>query len=116
MPALGEPGGLLVFDLMAGGPPLQLAWPAPWRLVPQDMAARAGGGVAVLDRENRRVWLLDRRLGMAAVHPVAPQPPSAFAPADGSPPPVPTTPAPMSSCAWSTWISGSRSRMTRCWW
>jgi phage tail-like protein len=92
VPALGEPGGLLVFDLMAGGPPLQLAWPAPWRLVPQDMAARAGGGVAVLDRENRRVWLLDRRLGMAAVHPVAPQPPSAFAPADGSPPPVPPQP------------------------
>ncbi len=81
-----EPGGLLVFDLLAGGPPLQLAWPAPWHLVPQDMAPRAGGGVAVLDRSQRRVWLLDRRLGMAAVFPVSPQPPSDFAPADGSAP------------------------------
>ena len=42
MPAAGEPGGLLMFDLMAGGPPLQLAWPAPWRLVPHDIDARSG--------------------------------------------------------------------------
>ena len=87
VPAADEAGGLLVFDLLAGGPPLQLAWPKPWRLQPQAMAARAGGGVAVLDREQRRVWLLDRRLGMAAVFPVAPQAPSDFAPGDGSPPP-----------------------------
>ena len=87
VPAAGEPGGLLMFDLMAGGPPLELAWPTPWRLVPQDMAARAGGGVAMLDRENRRVWLLNRRLGMEAVFPVAPDAPSDFSPADGSLPP-----------------------------
>jgi len=95
VPPAGEPGGLLVFDLLAGGPPLQLAWPAPWRLVPQDMAARADGGVAVLDREQGHVWLLDRRLGMASVQPVAPQGTSAFtsadggvsAPAEGGPPP-----------------------------
>jgi phage tail-like protein len=86
VPRPGEPGGLLMFDLLAGGPPLQLAWPAPWRLVPQDMAARVGGGVAVLDRANRRVWLLDRRLGMEAVFPVAPEEPSDFTPADGSTP------------------------------
>jgi phage tail-like protein len=85
VPAPEEPGGLLLFDLLAGGPPLQLAWPTPWRLRPQDMAARAGGGLAVLDRDKRRVWLLDRRLGMAAVSPLTPQPQSDFAPADGSP-------------------------------
>ena len=88
VPAAGEPGGLLVFDLLAGGPPLQLAWPALWRLVPQDMAARVGGGVAVLDRQNRRVWQLDGRLGMAAAFPVAPQAPSDFTPTDGSAPPA----------------------------
>lgn len=88
----GVSGGLLVFDLMAGGPPLQLAWPAPWRLVPWAMAARAGGGVALLDREHRRVWLLDRRLAMAAVFPVAPTAASDFTPSDGSA--VPPAPAP----------------------
>jgi phage tail-like protein len=93
VPRPGEPGGLLMFDLLAGGPPLQLAWPAPWRLVPQDMAARVGGGVAVLDRENRRVWLLDRRLGMEAVFPVAPEEPSDFRPADGSLPPPAAPPS-----------------------
>ena len=71
-------GGLWVFDLLAGGPPLQLAWPTPWRLVPQAMAARAGGGVTVLDREHRRVWMLDRRLAMEAVFPVAPSAASDF--------------------------------------
>ena len=93
LPAAGEPGGLLVFDLMAGGPPLQLAWPNPWRLVPQAMAPRAGGGVAVLDRENRRVWLLDRRLAMEAVFPVAPTAESDFTASDGSPTPLPPAPA-----------------------
>lgn len=83
-PLAADSGGLLVFDLMAGGPPLQLAWPAPWRLAPLAMAARAGGGVAVLDRENRRVWLLDRRLAMEAVFPVAPTAESDFTPSDGS--------------------------------
>ncbi len=72
VPPAGEPGGLLVFDLLAGGPPLQLGWPAPWRLLPHDMAARADGGVVVLDRVQRRVWVLGRGLAMEAVFPVAP--------------------------------------------
>lgn len=80
----GSAGGLLVFDLLAGGPPMELAWPAPWRLVPEDMAARADGGLVVLDRLQRRVWTLDRRLGMAAVFPLAPPAPPEFTPADGS--------------------------------
>lgn len=93
VPAASESGGLLVFDLMAGGPPLQLAWPAPWRLAPWAMAPRAGGGVAVLDGEHRRVWLLDRRLAMEAVFPVAPTAESDFAPSDGSSAPLAPAPA-----------------------
>ncbi|MCW5665812.1 MAG: hypothetical protein KIT35_18435 [Piscinibacter sp.] len=98
VPAAGEPGGLLVFDLLAGGPPLTLQWPEPWRLVPHDLAPRADGGVAVLDREQRRVWLLGRRLGMVAVDPRASAPDDDFAAADGSDPapasPPPATPQP----------------------
>ncbi len=90
VPAAGASGGLLVFDLLGGGPPLELAWPSPWRLVPHDMAARADGGLAVLDRENQRVWMLDRRLAMRAVFPTEPQAPSDFVPIDGSQaPPAP---------------------------
>jgi len=90
VPSATESGGLLVFDLLAGGPPLQLGWPAPWRLVPQDMAARADGGVAVLDRVNRRVWLLGRGLAMESVAPVAPSSPGDFtADPSGVPPETP---------------------------
>jgi phage tail-like protein len=98
VPTTNEPGGLLVFDLLAGGPPLTLQWPAPWRLAPHDLAPRADGGVVVLDREQRRVWQLGRRLGMVAVDPRAPVPDHDFAAADGSdpvfdsPPPVPPRP------------------------
>lgn len=64
--------GFLVFDLLAGGPPLPLSWPLPWVMSPLDMAARPCGGLAVLDRIGHRVWLLNRRLGMEAVFPVSP--------------------------------------------
>ena len=70
LPQDGQSGGLLVFDLLAGGPPLSVGWPADWPFVPHDFAARPCGGVAVLDRAHRRVWMLDRRLGMDAVFPV----------------------------------------------
>src|SRR5262245_6216757 len=74
-PLAGIPGGLLVFDLPGGGPALPLAWPAAWPFEPQDLAPRPGGGLAVLDRTHRRVWMLDRRLGMHAVFTVeAPEP------------------------------------------
>jgi phage tail-like protein len=75
----GFPGGLRVFDLIGGGPALELAWPAAWPLSPHDLAPRPGGGLALLDRDQRRVWLLDRRLGMQAVFPVEPEVPSSFA-------------------------------------
>lgn len=64
--------GLLVFDLLAGGPPLPLRWPLPWVMSPLDMAARPCGGLAVLDQIGHRVWLLNRRLGMEASFPVSP--------------------------------------------
>lgn len=92
VPAAGESGGLLVFDLLAGGPPLQLGWPPTWRLVPQDMAPRLDGGLALLDREQGRVWMLDRRLAMRASFPVVPGAPSDFAPLDGEPAAAPAGP------------------------
>jgi phage tail-like protein len=60
------PAGLLVFDLVAGGPPSELRWPATVTFAPFDLAARPCGGVWVLDRDNRRCWELDRRLAVVA--------------------------------------------------
>lgn len=80
LPTPTQPGGLQVFDLVAGGPALDLAWPAAWPCQPHDLAPRPCGGLALLDRQHRWVWLLDRRLGMQAPFPVEPdEPPSAFA-------------------------------------
>jgi phage tail-like protein len=73
--------GLLCFDLLAGGPPLELLWPPGVAFAPFDVCARERGGVAVLDREHRRLWKLDRRLGVAAEATGAP---SAAAPEAGS--------------------------------
>lgn len=83
--------GLLVFDLLAGGPPLPLSWPLPWVMSPLDMAARPCGGLAVLDRIGHRVWLLNRRLGMEASFPVSPQ--AAATPPDFLPSQAPDGPA-----------------------
>ncbi|GJH13040.1 hypothetical protein CBA19CS11_29400 [Caballeronia novacaledonica] len=66
-PGAARSGGLRVFDLMAGGPSLDLAWPAVWPFAPYDLAARPGGGLAVLDRTHGSVWMLDRRFGMQAM-------------------------------------------------
>ena len=54
--------GLLVFDLMAGGPPQETLWPTAMNLRPFDMAPRVGGGIWVLDRQNARLWEFDCRL------------------------------------------------------
>lgn len=91
-PAEGATGGLLVFDLLAGGPPLQLDWPAAWTLDPLDMAPRRGGGLALLEGSGRRVWMLDRRFAMEASFLVMPTAHSGFGPVDGSSP-APAAPA-----------------------
>jgi len=59
-------GGLLAFDLMAGGPPFETTWPAAVAFAPFDMTQRRGGGVWVLDRIHARVWELDRRLAVVS--------------------------------------------------
>lgn len=99
LPAPGGNGGLRVFDLVAGGPALPLAWPQAWPLRPHDLAPRPCGGLAVLDRDGARVWLLDRRLGMHAVFPVEAD--DASAPDDFQPATAPASwPAPPPQRPW----------------
>lgn len=88
---VGSPdeNGLIVWDLAAGGPPVALRWPAGVPLAAWDLRAAADGGVCVLDRENARVWMLDRlfRVREARLSPLVPDPPD-FTPADpGAPDP-----------------------------
>ncbi len=53
-------GGLFVFDLHAGGAPVQLLFPAGVNFTPYDMAAAPDGGLWILDKENHAYWGLDR--------------------------------------------------------
>ena len=64
----GTKGGLLVFDLLGGGPPLRLEWPAGVAFAPFDLAPAPDGGFWVLDRPDgddpaalARLWRFDRR-------------------------------------------------------
>jgi phage tail-like protein len=93
-----EPAGLLLFDLHSGGEPLVLEIPAQAGFAPFDLAPAADGGVWVLDRDNRRLWGLDRYFRIrphAAPLPGAPNP-GGFQPEDepGQPLLPPTAPAP----------------------
>ncbi|HYH79732.1 MAG TPA: phage tail protein [Longimicrobium sp.] len=82
-----EPAGLLVFDLAAGGPPVALPWPAAVPFAPWDVAAAPGGGAWVLDRDNARLWALDRHFRVVSGSPLARPAPAApdFVPASASP-------------------------------
>lgn len=82
-----DPPGLLVFDLETGGPPLQLPWPAT-PFAPFDLAARPGGGVFVLDRDNALAWELDRHFHVESRPVSPPAEPFAFAPVSGAAPDV----------------------------
>lgn len=61
-----EPAGLLVFDLYDTREPLRILWPGEVPFSPFDMAAAPGGGLWILDRDNRRFWGLDRRFNVLA--------------------------------------------------
>jgi phage tail-like protein len=64
-----DDGGLLVFDLAAGGPPVALRWPDAVPFEPWDVVATPDGGVWVMDRANERLWSLDRLLRVRERHP-----------------------------------------------
>jgi phage tail-like protein len=52
--------GLLVFDLHAGGAPVELRFPAGVPFEPFDMSPAPAGGVWILDRAHKTYWGLDR--------------------------------------------------------
>lgn len=62
--ARGPRKGLMSFDLIAGGPPVETAWPDAVALTAFDMCARLGGGAWVLDRTHQRLWELDGSLAV----------------------------------------------------
>lgn len=82
-----DPAGLLVFDLLTGGPPSQLPWPDDADFAPFDLARRPGGGVFVLDADNSRVWELDRSFHVVPAEQPAPESPpgGAFESVGGAP-------------------------------
>jgi len=90
--------GLLVFDLVAGGPPHSMHWPRDLDIEPFVLAPRPGGGVWVLDRAAARLWELDRTLALAQ-RPApaaagAPAEPALFQPLSGPPRLVASPPPP----------------------
>lgn len=75
-------GGLLLFDLHAGGAPRVLRWPGDHAATPFDLTATADGGALVLDRIRRTWWRFDRHWRLRAD--VTPGAATTFAPVDGS--------------------------------
>ncbi len=91
-----DPPGLLVFDLLLGGPPSRLPWPPGTDFRPFDIARRPGGGVFVLDAQNpdtgnQLVWELDRNFHVVPAEQPAPESPpgGSFEPVGGDERPVP---------------------------
>lgn len=54
--------GFMSFDLIAGGQPLETAWPDAVPFEPFDLCPRHGGGLWALDRSRRRLWEFDASL------------------------------------------------------
>jgi len=81
----GIAGGLLVFDLYAGGPPSYLIWPSNVSFQPFDMAAGNDGSLFVLDRDHKLLWKLNRHLRVESMHAasVPNAPPETFTPVTG---------------------------------
>lgn len=101
-----DPGGLLVFDLFAGGPPRALAAPDGVRLSPWDLAAAPDGGVVVLDRAHQRFWSIDPRFaarGRSAMI-LDPARPAMFQPADAA---APIAPLPATTFPDAIWLAAS---------
>jgi hypothetical protein len=74
-----DPPGLVVFDLLGGGPPVRRDWARGLAFAPVDVVARGHGGVFVLDTApwpggdggpgaaaTARVWELDRALSVVS--------------------------------------------------
>lgn len=86
-----QPAGLMIFDLFRGGPPRCMLWPSEIPFAPFEMAAAVGGGIWVLDRDNARLWQLDRTFAIVSSNQGEinlPHAPEDFAPLDGTPQPL----------------------------
>lgn len=80
-----DPAGLLIFDLFSGGPPRHMLWPeSPFESF--DMSSRSGGGIWILDRNQKRLWALDLNFNVVDLDPqerMEPDEMEEFQPADG---------------------------------
>lgn len=85
--ARGAGRGFLCFDLVAGGPPVETAWPAGVPFDPFDLCPRHGGGLWALDRVQQRLWEFDATLSVVdtgqAMLPLAPAVVDDFQPLQG---------------------------------
>ena len=83
---VAEPAGLLVFDLHAGGAPMQYCWPPPADVpfAPFDLAPREGGGAWILDREHAQVWAVDRHFDVVRRLPATSAQAGSFQPVNGT--------------------------------
>lgn len=56
-----DPGGILIFDLHAGNPPIVLLWPTDILFDPLDMTAAPDGGFWILDHQHdsARLWRIN---------------------------------------------------------